>query len=110
MNVVQNTYSFISDSLLYECDWVLVVYRLGRKTSSMVPGVGALDLLCHAHNLNTTEAELVVAKCGFIPEKVSMFFCFQLHDSIIYSCEYSRTTTAIQCHTLLRKVVHSGLE
>ena len=44
--------------------------------------------------LRTMEAEMVVSRCGFIPEKVSKFFRFQLHDNIIHNREYSRTMKA----------------
>lgn len=71
----------------------LLRHRRGKKTKRYGPKSWRIGFAT-PHNLDTTETELVVAKCGFIPEKVSKFFRFQLHDNIIYSCEYSRTTKA----------------
>ena len=72
---------------------VFLCYRRGKKTKQYGPKSWRIGFAT-PHNFNTTEAELVVAKCGFIAERVSKFFRFQLHDSIIYSCEYSRMTKA----------------
>ena len=67
--------------------------RRGKKTKQYGPKSWRIGFAT-PYALRTMEAEMVVSRCGFIPEKVSKFFRFQLHDNIIYSCEHSRTTKA----------------
>ena len=63
--------------------------------------------------LRTMEAEMVVSRCGFIPEKVSKFFAssYMTISSIVVNTAELRKQTAILCHTPLSlKLAPSGLE
>ena len=105
-----NYHTIISFSILHTC--VFLCQRRGKKTKQYGPKSWRIGFAT-PYALRTMEAEMVVSRCGFIPEKVSKFFAssYMTISSTVVNIAELRKQTATLCRTPLSlKLAPSGLE